>query len=67
MRVPILAARAGWHTAELCRALAERGHEGRVVAYEGLVARLGGGSGKGEAGRGKRSTERRTNRSVRRF
>jgi len=54
MRVPILAARAGWHTAELCRALAERGHEGRVVAYEGLVARLGGGSGKGEAGRGKR-------------
>ncbi|HUK21168.1 MAG TPA: RimK family alpha-L-glutamate ligase [Gemmatimonadales bacterium] len=52
MRVPILAARTGWHTAQLCRALSERGHEGRVVAYEGLVARLGGGTGAGEAGKG---------------
>src|SRR5256885_8069142 len=33
---------SGWHTDELCRALAERGHTGRVLPYEGLVARLGG-------------------------
>ncbi len=43
MRIAILSARRGWHTDELCRALAERGHEGRVLPYEGLVARLGGG------------------------
>ncbi len=42
MRVAILAARPGWHTDELCRALAERGHEGRVLPYETLVARFGG-------------------------
>ena len=42
MRIAILAARQGWHTDELCRALAERGHEGRVLPYEALVARLGG-------------------------
>ena len=42
MRIAILAARQGWHTEELCRALAERGHEGRVLPYEALVARLGG-------------------------
>jgi len=42
MRIAILAARQGWHTAELCRALAARGHEGRVLPYEALVARLGG-------------------------
>jgi len=42
MRVAILSARTGWHTDELCRALAERGHTGRVLPYEGLVARLGG-------------------------
>jgi len=42
MRVAILAARPGWHTDELCRALAERGHEGRVLPYETLVARCGG-------------------------
>ena len=47
MRVAILAAREGWHTAELCRALAARGCEGRVLAYEGLVGRLGGGAGSG--------------------
>lgn len=41
MRIAILAARQGWHTAELCRALAERGAEGVVARYEGLVARLG--------------------------
>jgi RimK family alpha-L-glutamate ligase len=47
VRVAILAARQGWHTAELCRALAERGAEGVVVPYEGLVARLGFGGGSG--------------------
>jgi RimK family alpha-L-glutamate ligase len=43
MIVAILSARSGWHTDELCRALGERGHEARVLPYEGLVARLGGG------------------------
>jgi RimK family alpha-L-glutamate ligase len=41
MRVPILASRTGWHTDELCRALAEEGHTGVIVPYEGLVARSG--------------------------
>jgi RimK family alpha-L-glutamate ligase len=41
MHVAILSARTGWHTDELCRALAERGHSARVLPYEGLVARLG--------------------------
>lgn len=47
MRVAILAAREGWHTAELCRALAARGHEGRVLAYEGLIGHLGAGARSG--------------------
>jgi RimK family alpha-L-glutamate ligase len=47
VRVAILAAREGWHTAELCRALAARGYEGRVLAYDGLVGRLGAGVGSG--------------------
>jgi RimK family alpha-L-glutamate ligase len=42
VRIAILSARRGWHTDELCRALAERGHEGRVLPYEALVARSGG-------------------------
>ena len=41
MHVIMLSARTGWHTDELCRALAERGHSGRVLPYEGMVARLG--------------------------
>jgi RimK family alpha-L-glutamate ligase len=41
MNVVILSARTGWHTDELCRALAERRHTGRVLPYEGLRARLG--------------------------
>ena len=41
MQVLILSARTGWHTDELCRALAARGHHARVAAYESLVARLG--------------------------
>lgn len=43
MLVPILAARPGWHTDELCRALAVRGHAGCVVPYESVVAWLGTG------------------------
>jgi RimK family alpha-L-glutamate ligase len=41
MHVAILNAGTGWHTDDLCRALAERGHTARVLPYEGLVARLG--------------------------
>ena len=41
MRVAILSARPGWHTDELVRALAERGHAGMVLPYEGLTAHLG--------------------------
>jgi RimK family alpha-L-glutamate ligase len=41
MHVIILSARTGWHTDELCRALAERGHRGTVSTYESLVAHLG--------------------------
>jgi RimK family alpha-L-glutamate ligase len=43
MRAVILSARTGGHTRELLRALAERGHGGDVLPYEGLVARLGSG------------------------
>jgi RimK family alpha-L-glutamate ligase len=38
----ILSARTGWHTDELCRAFAARGHVSIVLRYESLVARLGG-------------------------
>src|SRR4051794_24539198 len=41
MRVVILNAGTGWHTDELCRAFAERGHTTQLLPYEGLVARLG--------------------------
>jgi RimK family alpha-L-glutamate ligase len=41
MRIIIPSARTGWHTDELSRALAERGHTARVLPYEGLVARMG--------------------------
>lgn len=47
MRIAILAARQGWHTSELCRALADRGHEGAVLPYEGLVAHLGAATSAG--------------------
>ena len=43
MQVAILSTPTGWHTDELNRALAERGHTSRVLPYEGLVARLGSG------------------------
>jgi len=45
VNVAILNAGSGWHTDQLCRALAERGHAGRVLPYERLVARLGTGRG----------------------
>jgi RimK family alpha-L-glutamate ligase len=45
MHVAILSARTGWHTDELCRALAERGHTALVLPYEGLVARFGSNRG----------------------
>jgi RimK family alpha-L-glutamate ligase len=41
VQVVVLAARAGWHTHELERAAAERGHQLTVLPYEGLVARVG--------------------------
>jgi RimK family alpha-L-glutamate ligase len=41
MNVAILSARTGWHTDELLRALAARGHTGCVVPYESLLARIG--------------------------
>jgi len=41
VQVVVLAARTGWHTHELERAAAERGHQLTVVPYEGLVARIG--------------------------
>ena len=45
MHIAILNAGTGWHTDDLCRALAEHGHTARVLPYEGLVARLGTGRG----------------------
>jgi RimK family alpha-L-glutamate ligase len=45
LQIVILSARTGWHTDELCRALAEREHIGVVLQYEGLVAKVGGAKG----------------------
>lgn len=41
MRIAVLAARTGWHTTQLERAAAERGHQAVVLPYEGLVASIG--------------------------
>ncbi len=41
MHVVVLAAREGWHTRELARALDARGHTGAIVPYEGLTASVG--------------------------
>jgi RimK family alpha-L-glutamate ligase len=41
VRLAVLAARTGWHTEQLERAAAERGHVLSVVPYEGLVAGVG--------------------------
>jgi len=46
MQVLILSARTGWHTDELCRALAAAGHRARVAPYESLVAEIGGPDGR---------------------
>jgi RimK family alpha-L-glutamate ligase len=43
VHVAILSARTGWHTDELCRALADHGHTGVVLPYEKLVGRVPGG------------------------
>ena len=43
MHVVVLS-KPGWHADQLCRALAERGHAGRVLPYEGLVASLSAAS-----------------------
>lgn len=45
MRLAVLAARSGWHTGQLQRAAAGRGHVAQVLPYEGLVAVVGRGSG----------------------
>ena len=49
MHVVVLSARTGWHTDELCRALAARGHVGVVLPYEALLARMGRTGGSPEA------------------
>jgi RimK family alpha-L-glutamate ligase len=41
LKIAVLAARRGWHTQELERAAAERGHELVVLPYEALVASIG--------------------------
>ena len=41
MRIAVLAARNGWHTEQIERAAAERGHHTVVLPYEGLVASVG--------------------------
>ncbi|MFI5248522.1 MAG: RimK family alpha-L-glutamate ligase [Gemmatimonadales bacterium] len=41
MHVAILSARKGWHTDQLCRAISARGATAELLAYEGLIARLG--------------------------
>src|SRR5215510_2842997 len=40
----VVLSKPGWHADELCRALAERGHSGRVLPYDGLIASLGAAS-----------------------
>jgi ribosomal protein S6--L-glutamate ligase len=45
VQLVVLAARTGWHTHELERAAADRGHQMVVLPYEGLVARIGTASG----------------------
>lgn len=45
MQLVVLAARTGWHTHELERAAADRGHQTAVLPYEGLIARIGRDSG----------------------
>jgi RimK family alpha-L-glutamate ligase len=44
MRVVILASRSGWHTDQLLRVLAERGHTAALARYEDLIASIRGGA-----------------------
>jgi RimK family alpha-L-glutamate ligase len=48
MQVVILS-KPGWHAEQLCRALEARGHTGRVLPYESLVARFQAGVGRSAA------------------
>src|SRR6476646_6486666 len=41
MKSAVRSTRSGWHTDELQREIAERGHEAFLLPYESLVARLG--------------------------
>jgi len=41
VHLAVLAARSGWHTQQLERAAAARGHQVTVLPYEGLVATIG--------------------------
>lgn len=41
MKIAVLSTRSGWHTDELQRSIAERGHQPLLLPYESLVARLG--------------------------
>jgi RimK family alpha-L-glutamate ligase len=41
VHLAVLAARTGWHTQQLERAGAERGHRTTILPYEGLVGRIG--------------------------
>jgi RimK family alpha-L-glutamate ligase len=41
MKIAVLSTRSGWHTDELQREIAARGHEAFLLPYESLVARLG--------------------------
>lgn len=41
MRFAVLAAGPGWHTEQLVRAAAERGHQASVLRYEDLVGTIG--------------------------
>jgi RimK family alpha-L-glutamate ligase len=45
VHLAVLAARAGWHTRELERAAAVRGHQATILPYEGLVATVGAAAG----------------------
>jgi RimK family alpha-L-glutamate ligase len=54
VQIVILGAR-GWHTDDLCRALAARGHTAHVLPYEALVARVGEIRGAGELAAGSTS------------
>src|SRR3954468_16452081 len=47
VHVAILSARSGWHTDELRRAVAARGHTCTVAPYQGIAARIGGGAADG--------------------